>query len=78
MHRIAGLKVLDRGCCGIGRNQGQITCLPLAMPCMNRDEYVFWDAFHPTQAVNKIIAQRAYSGPTSDIYPMNVKQMAQL
>ncbi|OWM69442.1 hypothetical protein CDL15_Pgr013903 [Punica granatum] len=73
-----GFKVVDRGCCGIGRNRGQITCLPLAFPCLNRDEYVFWDAFHPTQAFNKIIAQRVYSGPTSDCYPMNLHQMAQL
>ncbi|XP_030550278.1 GDSL esterase/lipase At5g08460 [Rhodamnia argentea] len=71
-----GLRVVDRGCCGIGRNRGQITCLPLQMPCMNRDEYVFWDAFHPTQAVNKIIAEGAYAGPPSVCYPINVKQMA--
>ncbi|XP_030471645.1 GDSL esterase/lipase At5g08460 [Syzygium oleosum] len=71
-----GLRVVDRGCCGIGRNRGQITCLPLQMPCTNRDEYVFWDAFHPTQAVNKIIAERAYAGPPSVCYPINVKQMA--
>jgi len=43
---------------------------------MNRDEYVFWDAFHPTQAMNKIIAERAYAGPPSACYPINVKQMA--
>lgn len=71
-----GLRVVDSGCCGIGRNQGQITCLPFQMPCMNREEYVFWDAFHPTQAVNKIIAERAYAGPPSVCYPINVKQMA--
>ncbi|CAI9117175.1 OLC1v1018521C1 [Oldenlandia corymbosa var. corymbosa] len=71
-----GFKVWDRGCCGIGRNQGQITCLPFVTPCLNRNEYVFWDAFHPTQAVNAILAQRAFSGPTSDCYPINVQQLS--
>lgn len=71
-----GFKVVDRGCCGLGRNQGEVSCLPLQVPCMNRDEYVFWDAFHPTQAMNKIIAERAYAGPPSVCYPINVKQMA--
>ncbi|CAN1336162.1 GDSL esterase/lipase At1g71250 [Linum perenne] len=71
----AGFNVVDRGCCGIGRNQGQITCLPYAVPCTNRNGYVFWDAFHPTQAVNSILARRAFSGPPRDCYPINVQQM---
>ncbi|KAK1287781.1 GDSL esterase/lipase [Acorus calamus] len=73
-----GFTVIDRGCCGIGRNQGEVTCLPMQVPCLNRNQYVFWDAFHPTQAVNAIIAQRAFTGPPSDCYPINVQQMAQL
>ncbi|XP_068653243.1 GDSL esterase/lipase At1g71250 [Aristolochia californica] len=69
---------IDRGCCGIGRNQGQITCLPLSVPCPNRNEYLFWDAFHLTQAANEIVAQRAFRGSPNDCYPINVEQMAQL
>ncbi|KAM7274415.1 hypothetical protein ACFE04_029079 [Oxalis oulophora] len=71
-----GFSVTDRGCCGIGRNKGQITCLPLAFPCFNRNRHVFWDAYHPTQAFNQIIAQRAYGGTQSDCYPINIKQLA--
>ncbi|XP_058079254.1 GDSL esterase/lipase At1g71250 isoform X2 [Magnolia sinica] len=73
-----GFSVWDHGCCGIGRNQGQITCLPLAVPCGDRNRYIFWDAFHPTQAANRILAQRAFSGPPSDCYPINLQQMALL
>ncbi|KAI3758752.1 hypothetical protein L6452_06324 [Arctium lappa] len=73
-----GFTVRDRACCGIGRNQGQITCLPMATPCFNRDQYVFWDAFHPTQAANAVLAQRAYSGSMNDVYPINVQQLAQI
>ncbi|CAI9108832.1 OLC1v1008528C1 [Oldenlandia corymbosa var. corymbosa] len=73
-----GITVTDRACCGIGRNEGQITCLPLSVPCANRNQYVFWDAFHPTQIVNQILATRAYSGTPSDCYPINIQQMAKL
>lgn len=74
----SGFKVIDTACCGIGRNQGQITCLPFAMPCANRNEYVFWDAFHPTEAANAILAWRAYLGSPNDCYPINLQQMALL
>ena len=73
-----GFKVVDRACCGIGRNQGQITCMPLQVPCADRGEYLFWDAFHPTDAANAVFAWRAYSGTPADCYPINVKQMALL
>ncbi|KAK1323880.1 GDSL esterase/lipase [Acorus calamus] len=59
-------------------NQGEVTCLPMQVPCLNRNQYVFWDAFHPTQAMNTILAQRAFTGPPSDCYPINVQQVAQL
>ncbi|KAL0359950.1 UNVERIFIED_CONTAM: GDSL esterase/lipase [Sesamum radiatum] len=71
-----GFKVVDRGCCGIGRNQGLITCMPWVPPCSNRNQYVFWDAFHPTQAVDAILAHRAYAGPPTDVHPINVQQLA--
>ncbi|CAA6660221.1 unnamed protein product [Spirodela intermedia] len=68
--------VIDRGCCGIGRNRGQITCLPFQTPCRNRDQYVFWDAFHPTSAVNVILGRKAFFGGPDEVYPNNVRQLA--
>ncbi|KAL8250743.1 hypothetical protein R6Q59_034436 [Mikania micrantha] len=73
-----GFTMRDRSCCGIGRSQGQITCLASAAPCFNHDQYVFWDAFHPTQATNAVLAQRAYSGSANDCFPINVQQLAQM
>ncbi|XAR57470.1 Triacylglycerol lipase [Bertholletia excelsa] len=70
-----GFNVVNRACCGVGRNQGQITCLPFAVPCLNRNQYVFWDAFHPTEAANAILAERAYSGSPTHCYPINIQQM---
>ncbi|GAU42653.1 hypothetical protein TSUD_398580 [Trifolium subterraneum] len=72
-----GFNVSDTACCGIGRNKAQIICLPMANPCPNRDQYMFWDPFHPTQAVDKIVASKVFDGPPSACYPINVLQMTQ-
>ncbi|KAL5704054.1 hypothetical protein ACHQM5_022528 [Ranunculus cassubicifolius] len=57
---------------------GQITCLPFQTPCANRKEYMYWDAFHPTEVVNLLLARRAFSGSTDFVYPMNIQQLASL
>uniref|UniRef100_J3KUS6 GDSL esterase/lipase n=1 Tax=Oryza brachyantha TaxID=4533 RepID=J3KUS6_ORYBR len=72
-----GFTVLDRGCCGVGRNNGQITCLPMQQPCDDRSKYVFWDAFHPTEAANRIYAAMAFNSTSAaDAYPINIRQLA--
>ncbi|KNA10996.1 hypothetical protein SOVF_139250 [Spinacia oleracea] len=74
-----GLEVTDQGCCGVGKNNGQITCLPLQTPCENRDKYLFWDSFHPTEVANVILANKAYSSrPNTYAHPINVRQLAAL
>uniref|UniRef100_A0A803N0R9 GDSL esterase/lipase n=1 Tax=Chenopodium quinoa TaxID=63459 RepID=A0A803N0R9_CHEQI len=67
-----GFSVVDRACCGLG----EVTCLPNAIPCPNRNQYLFWDAYHTTEAANAILAQRAFAGPPSDCYPINFQQLA--
>ncbi|XP_057793695.1 GDSL esterase/lipase At1g71691 [Salvia miltiorrhiza] len=76
--RSYGFSVVNRGCCGIGRNRGQITCLPMQTPCPNRNRYVFWDAFHPTEAVNILFGNKAFNGGTDVVYPYNIDQLARL
>lgn len=74
-----GFRVANAGCCGVGRNNGQITCLPLQTPCANRDEYLFWDAFHPGDAANVIIGERSYrSQSRADSYPFDIERLAQI
>ncbi|KAJ4975870.1 hypothetical protein NE237_000976 [Protea cynaroides] len=74
-----GFTVTNKGCCGVGRNNGQITCLPLQTPCPNRKEYIFWDAFHPTEAANVILGRRSYSAASpSDAHPIDIRRLAQL
>ncbi|PON54643.1 Lipase [Parasponia andersonii] len=72
----AGFKVWDVGCCPVN-NVGQ--CVPLEKPCENRRDYVFWDSFHPTEAINMITASRIYNAyDLSDSYPMDVNKLVQL
>ncbi|KAG5058175.1 hypothetical protein JHK82_013142 [Glycine max] len=79
MNQSSGFSVTNAGCCGVGRNNGQITCLPMQTPCQNRREYLFWDAFHPTEAGNVVVAQRAYSAQSaSDAYPVDIQRLAQI
>ncbi|KAE8679236.1 GDSL esterase/lipase [Hibiscus syriacus] len=72
-----GFEVIDKGCCGVGRNNGQITCLPLQQPCTDRRRYLFWDAFHPTELANILFAQSAY-GSQAYTYPINIQQLSSL
>lgn len=75
----AGFEVIDKGCCGVGRNNGQITCLPLQQPCNDRNKYLFWDAFHPTEAANIMLGKAVYDSSTqSYAYPITIKQLAML
>nr|GMD66555.1 GDSL esterase/lipase At1g71691-like [Ipomoea batatas] len=71
-----GFSVVDRGCCGVGKMNGEITCVPLETPCPNREEYVFWDAYHPTSAVNVLLGKMAFSGGPDLVYPINIQQLA--
>lgn len=75
--KITGFEVMDKGCCGVGRNNGQITCLPLQQPCADRQKYIFWDAFHPTEKANIFLAKATYTSQ-SYTYPINIQQLANL
>ncbi|EXB58270.1 GDSL esterase/lipase [Morus notabilis] len=71
-----GFTVLNVGCCPVN-NIGQ--CIPFLTPCQNRTTYVFWDSFHPTEAVNLLTASRSYTAfLPSDTYPIDIKRLAQL
>lgn len=70
---------MDKGCCGVGKNNGQITCLPLQQPCDERNKYIFWDAFHPTEVANILLAKKSYTSKSKYYaYPINLQQLAML
>ncbi|KAJ6364567.1 hypothetical protein OIU76_029517 [Salix suchowensis] len=63
-----GFKVSNTSCCNVDTNIGGL-CLPNSKLCSNRTDYVFWDAFHPSDKANAILAEKffstLFSGPPS-------------
>lgn len=51
-----GFKVSNTSCCKVDAKLGGL-CLPNSKLCDNRGDYVFWDAFHPSDAANVVLAQ---------------------
>lgn len=75
---IVGFTVANQACCGNGRYGGELSCLPLQTPCPNRDQHIFWDSFHPTQAANAIVARGCYTETGTSCHPMSIPQLARI
>lgn len=52
-------------------------CIPGTTPCRERNISLFWDAFHPSEVINRIQADKMFSSldPT-ELFPMNIQQLA--
>ncbi|PKI77901.1 hypothetical protein CRG98_001693 [Punica granatum] len=75
-HERYGFEVTSDACCGLGRYNGWIMCLSPEMACVNASSHIWWDQFHPTDAVNAILADNVWNGShTNMCYPMNLEQM---
>nr|GMD99719.1 GDSL esterase/lipase At5g08460 [Ipomoea batatas] len=75
LHRY-GFSVTEEACCGFGRHRAWIACASPEMACSNASNHIWWDQFHPTDAVNAILADNIWSGLHSSIcYPMNLLDM---
>ncbi|KAK6124272.1 hypothetical protein DH2020_042024 [Rehmannia glutinosa] len=71
-----GVRVTNVPCCVVRRTTG--LCAPNQVPCSNRNEYTFWDNFHPTQILNRATASRAYTATLpSDAYPFDIRTLVQ-
>ncbi|KAK6114762.1 hypothetical protein DH2020_007031 [Rehmannia glutinosa] len=70
--QIPGSNLISEGGTGVlCKRGGQI--------CPNRNEYVYFDGLHPTQAVNVVIATKAFISILKDeVYPFNVKKLSQI
>ncbi|KAK2980912.1 hypothetical protein RJ640_013414 [Escallonia rubra] len=63
-------------CCEVGNG---ILCKRGGSACANRSNYVYFDGLHPTEAVNVVLAAKAYaSNQNAEVYPMNVEQLTKL
>ncbi|KAK4259493.1 hypothetical protein QN277_005818 [Acacia crassicarpa] len=69
-HHSIGFKVLTEECCKVWEN-GQ--CAANEKPCKNRNDYAFFDSFHPTEAANIITAMSSYNASNPVFtYPMDI------
>ncbi|XP_027354610.1 GDSL esterase/lipase EXL3-like [Abrus precatorius] len=57
-YRKYGYKVADRGCCGTGKLEVSVLCNPLVPTCADVSEFVFWDSYHPTEGVYRVIVHQ--------------------
>ncbi|GFQ02725.1 GDSL esterase/lipase at1g29660 [Phtheirospermum japonicum] len=56
------ITVLSDTCCQVSTDVvSGGHCVQGTTPCSNRDEYMFWDGFHPTEAANLISAKIVYN-----------------
>ncbi|KAK6927836.1 GDSL lipase/esterase [Dillenia turbinata] len=55
-----GFKISNTSCCNVDTSIGGL-CLPNSKLCTNRSEYVFWDAFHPSDAANAVLADKLFN-----------------
>ncbi|KAJ0918505.1 putative triacylglycerol lipase [Helianthus annuus] len=71
----SNLTYVDRACCGKGWLRAEDTCNPHAELCTNRNNYLFWDLFHPTQYASKLAAVTLYNGGPEFVTPINFAQL---
>lgn len=57
---LTGFTVLNEPCCIVSNYTGKGQCAANTTPCSDRDKYVYWDAFHPTEIANKLLGGAAY------------------
>ncbi|KAI4326812.1 hypothetical protein L6164_019342 [Bauhinia variegata] len=75
-HERYGFNVTTEACCGFGKYKGLIICLSPEMACTDASNHIWWDQFHPTDAVNAILADNIWNGlHTNMCYPMNMEDM---
>ncbi|KDP25283.1 hypothetical protein JCGZ_20439 [Jatropha curcas] len=75
-HERYGFNVTTDACCGLGKYKGWIMCLAPEMACNNASNHIWWDQYHPTDAVNAILADNVWNGlHTKMCYPMNLKDI---
>ncbi|CAH2080247.1 unnamed protein product [Thlaspi arvense] len=81
-YRQFGLENADKPCCGgyfppftcfKGPNQNSSQAA-----CEDRSKFVFWDAYHPTEAANLIVAKALLDGDQTVTTPFNIRYLNDL
>ena len=55
-----GIENVKEGCCATGKYEMGYLCNDWdTHTCPDADKYMFWDSFHPTEKVNRLMAASA-------------------
>jgi hypothetical protein len=73
-----GFADVKDACCGLGMLNAQFLCTPISGVCSNRQDHIFWDQFHPTEAASRTIVDKLYNGPSKYTSPVNLEQLLAL
>ncbi|PNY04824.1 GDSL esterase/lipase [Trifolium pratense] len=66
--RFYGFEDTKSACCGLGSNGAMIGCISTELACNQASAHVWWDLLNPTEAVNSILAEAAWSNqPIPDL-----------
>ncbi|CAK7329200.1 unnamed protein product [Dovyalis caffra] len=59
---VSGFSDTKNACCGLGLHGAEIGCVSAEMTCDQSSAHVWWDLYNPTQALNSLLADSAWSG----------------
>ncbi|RZS28359.1 hypothetical protein BHM03_00061945, partial [Ensete ventricosum] len=72
---VEGFVEVKAACCGLGDLNAKVACLPISNYCSNRNDHIFWDFYHPTEAAAGMLTSTAFDGSVPYVYPMNIRQL---
>uniref|UniRef100_A0A5B6YPW1 GDSL esterase/lipase n=1 Tax=Davidia involucrata TaxID=16924 RepID=A0A5B6YPW1_DAVIN len=70
-----GFSEVKSACCGRGNLKAELPCVPISTYCTNRNDHLFWDMYHPTEAASRIFVNIIFDGSQQYVIPMNLKQL---
>jgi hypothetical protein len=73
----AGLREVEVACCGGGKFNGEVVCSVAndSSLCADRDEYLFWDMVHGTEAAYRRAVRAFFHGTAREAEPINFAQL---
>lgn len=74
-----GFRTASEACCETkGRLAGILPCGSTSSLCTDRSKHVFWDAYHPSEAANLLIADKLLYGDSKFVTPFNLLHLRDL
>ncbi|KAG8088645.1 hypothetical protein GUJ93_ZPchr0010g11040 [Zizania palustris] len=73
-----GFSTAKEACCGQGPENGLGLCTAISNLCADRNKYVFWDAYHPTERANRIIVSQFMIGSLDYVSPLNLSSALEM